>query len=408
MLTAHMDVVPIAESENEWIAPPFSGEIIDGFIYSRGTIDDKNMVMAILEAVSFALESGFEFERTLYLAFGHDEEVGGFTGAKRIGELLGKRGVELEYLLDEGTFIIDDVVPKYLLDSPVAISLKIKKISLLIANNNPICRISVAEKGIVTLNLSVTTEGGHSSMPPRENSIVILSQAIERLHNQLQPNLFGSGPERQFVEHLAPYLPFYARVIAANLWLFRPLVAYAFGRKPSTDSICRTTTAVTKFKSGIKDNVVSPKAEACVNHRIHPADSVKDVLDRDIRIIGDSRIKTTVKVSLDPSPVSPSDETAFGYHAIAESLNQVFSDIKLITAPSTMVANTDTRHYWHLTHNIYRFSPSKMKMADLKRFHGVNERIGVKNYEQTVNFYYHLILNSNSERLRIVEPHEEL
>lgn len=145
-----------------------------------------------------------------------------------------------------------------------------------------------------------------------------------------------------------------------------------------------------------------------MNHRIHPADSVKEVIDRDIKIIGDSRIKTTVKVSLEPSPVSPSDETAFGYHAIAESLNQVFSDIKLITAPSTMVANTDTRHYWHLTKNIYRFSPSKMKMADLKRFHGVNERIGVKNYEQTINFYYHLILNSNSERLRIVEPHEEL
>ncbi len=76
VLMGHIDVVPIASPE-KWSVDPFGGIIKNGVIWGRGTIDDKFSVIGILEAVEMLLSEGFQPERTLYLAFGHDEEVGG-------------------------------------------------------------------------------------------------------------------------------------------------------------------------------------------------------------------------------------------------------------------------------------------------------------------------------------------
>lgn len=72
-----------------------------------------------------------------------------------------------------------------------------------------------------------------------------------------------------------------------------------------------------------------------------------------------------------------------------------------------MIGNTDTRHYTHLTSNIYRFSPTYNYPEDLPRFHGHNERISIKNYEQAVNFYYHLIRNADKASLSPQHQHSE-
>lgn len=59
------------------------------------------------------------------------------------------------------------------------------------------------------------------------------------------------------------------------------------------------------------------------------------------------------------------------------------------------IANTDTRWYLHLTENLYRFLPTKIKLSDVSRYHGHNERISVQNYHHAVNFYYRVMKNAD-------------
>lgn len=107
MLCAHLDVVPV--ELDKWTVPPFDGLERDGYIYGRGTMDVKDSLMALLEAVEHLLSTGFKPRRTIILAFGHDEEASGFEGAQAIAKTLIARGqTDLLYLLDEGSVIVDN------------------------------------------------------------------------------------------------------------------------------------------------------------------------------------------------------------------------------------------------------------------------------------------------------------
>ena len=108
LLLAHLDVVPIAPgTEKDWQASPFAGEVKDGFIWGRGTWDNKGNLIAQLETVELLLANGFKPRQTIYLAFGADEEVGGLRGALQISKLLQSRNVKLDFVLDEGLLITD-------------------------------------------------------------------------------------------------------------------------------------------------------------------------------------------------------------------------------------------------------------------------------------------------------------
>jgi carboxypeptidase PM20D1 len=103
LLMGHLDVVPVEPgTQDKWQHDPFGGRIVDELIWGRGAIDNKSAVAGMLEAIEMLLAEGFRPARTVYLAYGHDEEVGGTNGAKQIAALLENRGVELEMVLDEG------------------------------------------------------------------------------------------------------------------------------------------------------------------------------------------------------------------------------------------------------------------------------------------------------------------
>ncbi|XP_056450316.1 N-fatty-acyl-amino acid synthase/hydrolase PM20D1.2 [Gadus chalcogrammus] len=375
MLLAHIDVVPASESDG-WDAPPFSAKEIDNFIYGRGTLDDKECVMGILQALEYLLLKGYRPKRGFYIGLGHDEEVSGLNGALNIVRLLKQRNVHLSFLLDEGLLVIDGVMKG--LDGPAAL-------------------IGVSEKGSATVKLSVTSAPGHSSMPPRESSIGILAAAVKRLEDNPMPMLFGQGPERGTFEHLAHKFIFPIRFLASNLWLFAPIVGRLLALKPETNAFSRTTTAVTMFNAGVKVNVLPSVAEAYVNFRIHSAQSLQEVLDLVDSTVGDQRVKVEVVDGFDPLPVSSYSETSYGFQIIKKSILDVFP--QLTVAPGICVANTDSRHFKDLVADIYRFIPIWAKAGDAQRIHGINERISKKNYEDIVGFYFTLIQNCDVKEL---------
>jgi carboxypeptidase PM20D1 len=367
MLMAHQDVVPIAPgTEKDWLHEPFSGDITDGFVWGRGAWDDKSNLLAVMEALEKLAAGGAVPKRTIILASGHDEEVGGARGAQAIAALLKARGVELEFVLDEGSLISEGIVPG--IERPVAL-------------------IGLAEKGSITLALTAEGPPGHSSMPPRVSVIGALSTALTRLAGNQMPARI-TGVAREMFETLAPEMGVMNRVMLSNLWLTEPLVRSQLERQGSADALLRTTTALTVINGGNKSNVLPGRAEALVNFRILPGDSVASVERHARDVIADPSIAIAqFGEGREPSPVSPSKSSAYGL--INRTIRETMPGT--IVAPSLVIAATDSRYMSGLSANVYRFEPIRASTEDLGRFHGTNERVSIANYAELIQFFHRLI-----------------
>jgi len=370
VLMSHLDVVPVEPgTEAKWSYPAFGGSIAEGFIWGRGALDDKFGVLAILEAVERLLQQDFQPSPTIYLAFGHDEEIGGDRGAKEVAALLRARGVDAEFVLDEGGAIVSGVVPN--VSAPMAL-------------------IGIAEKGNVSVDLTVRTEGGHSSSPPPHTAVGIVSAAVQNVENHPMPAGLR-GPSRQTFEYVGPELPLWQRMVLANLWLFGGMLERFLTASPATNATLRTTTAATMIEGGIKDNVLPASARAVVNFRVLPGDSIDRVVEHVRQAVNDPRVEVQLTYpGNEASSESPTDTTSFAL--LARTIREVYPDA--IVAPYLTIGGTDARHYSVISRNIYRFTPIVGTAADLARMHGTNERISVQDYARAVQFFMQLIKNS--------------
>jgi carboxypeptidase PM20D1 len=370
ILMAHYDVVPPGDTAS-WEKGPFSGADDGKFIWGRGTLDDKAAMISILEAVEKMLSEGYEPERTFFLSFGHDEEIGGLRGAMTIAKALKTRGVEAEYVLDEGMAVTMGMVP--MMKKPVAL-------------------IGTSEKGYLSVKLTVEMPGGHSSTPEKESAVIVINKAIYDLVNR-QMKAKISGPVNDFIRYIGPEMPFYAKAIFANKWLFNGILLNIYQGSASGNALVRTTTAPTIIQAGIKDNVIPAKAEAVINFRILPGESSSDVLKHIEKTVNDKRVKIspfTEEIS-EPAPVSPSDTK--GFMNIFTVLKQIYPEASV--APTMMVGSSDSKHFSVVSENIYRFAPIVVTSEDMARIHGLNERSAIEDFKRGIGFYYQLIKISN-------------
>lgn len=370
ILMAHMDVVPAGDT-SAWDIEAFSGKNDGTYIWGRGTMDDKAAMISILEAVEKLISEGYRPERTLYLSFGHDEELGGGRGAKVIANALKERGVKAEFVLDEGMAVTSGMIPMMKKD---------------------VAMIGTSEKGYLSVKLSVDMPGGHSSTPERESAIIVLNKAVYNLVNkQMKPSI--STPVNDFIRYIGPEMPFYAKAIFANKWLFKGILLKIYSGSASGNALVRTTTAPTIFRSGLKDNVIPTKAEAVINFRILPGETSADVLRHIEKVISDKRVKIEADRGFisEPAPVSPSDVP--GFKMITSTLRQIYPES--VVAPTMMVGASDSKNFIVVTENIYRFAPIVINSDDMARIHGLNERTKIEDYIRGIGFYYQLIKNSN-------------
>ena len=363
VLMAHQDVVPIEEaSRHLWTVDPFAGVIKNDTIWGRGTVDNKINVIGILEAVEKLLAEGFRPKRTIYLAFGHDEEVGG-SGAKAIAGYLKERNVTADLVLDEGGIVTLNKVPGV---------------------TKPVALLGTAEKGYLSLQLTVEKNGGHSSMPEKESAMSILSKALVDLYQHPFPAGI-SEVTQGFIEHVGPEMTYPNKIVFANSWLFKPIVISIYERSPGGNAMVRTTSALTIFHSGVKDNVIPSQASATVNFRLLPGDGSEEVISRVEEIIGDERVNVSVLSGFlaEPSIVTPTD--GFGFKYVTQAVHQTFEET--VATPFLMIGGTDSRHMQGISTQIIKFSP----MTDPIGFHGIDERVSIQSFADTIAFFENLI-----------------
>jgi len=383
LFLAHQDVVPIAPgTEGDWQVPPFSGEVKDGFVWGRGSWDDKGNLMSQLEAVEMLLTSGYKPERTVYLAYGADEEVSGVRGAAKIAAVLKERKVHVNFAIDEGLLVLDGIMPG--IAKPTAL-------------------IGVAEKGYMSVVLKMSATPGHSSMPPKKgtSAIAMMSAALKRLDDEQLPGGLR-GVAGEMFDTMAPEMSGFSRVALSNLWLFGPVVQKQLEGAASTNAMMRTTTALTIVNAGNKENVLPGRAEATVNFRILPGDTKEQVLDhvrnQVTQAVGgaDKFELFALPGAVDASKVAPTDSPQ--YKTLNKTVREIFPDA--LVAPGLMVAATDSIHYSDISDHIFKFSPVRANAEDLKRFHGTNERLATKNYADAIRFYHRLL----SETAKVAQP----
>lgn len=370
VLMGHYDVVP-ATAEG-WQHPPFAAELTGSgdarVLWSRGTLDDKGAVVAVLEAAERLLASGFAPVEDVYLSFGHDEETVG-SGAQTIVAALRERGVRPALVLDEGGAIVERIFPGV---------------------SRPIAVVGVSEKGITSVRLTVEQHGGHASTPPRMTATVRLARAITRVNAKPFPARLTETNLRM-VETLGAHASGPLRAVFTRARRLQPLLRAVFGRlSDETRAIVRTTTAVTQLSGSMAANALPERAQAVVNVRIAVGSSVAETLEHLRRAIRDPEVRIEAVDASEPSPVSPSDGPE--WERVADALAVVHP--RAIVTPYVMLGASDSRHFTAIGDTVYRFTPFEMSAEERGTLHARDERIHVRTWLRGIDFYERLLRSS--------------
>lgn len=364
VLMAHMDVVPVeAVAEKNWSVPSFSGIIKNDTIWGRGAVDDKASAIGIMEAAEQLLKENFQPERTIYLCFGHDEEIAGHRGASKIADWFKANHIQPELVLDEGGQVDNQHFKE--LKRPVAV-------------------IGIGEKGYVNIDLTVELTGGHSSMPAKETAIDILTTAIEKIRAHQMPPII-TPPIHELFQRVGPGGGFMNRMALSNMWLFKGMLISQLEQSKETNALIHTTLVPTIVKAGIKDNVIPSVAKATFNSRTLPGQTSDDVVNFVKQAINDERVtvkKQTISL-MEASPVTAADHPMF--RKIEGLVYQVVPNV--VVSPYLMVGATDSRYYRSFSSAVVNFAP----MTDAKGFHGIDERIPVSDLKRMI-FFYKLVM----------------
>jgi carboxypeptidase PM20D1 len=365
VLMAHQDVVPIdPQTLGQWRHAPFSGEVAEGAVWGRGSLDDKGSLIGLMEAADALAAKGFNPRRTIYIVSGHDEEVLG-SGAASAAAWFRQQGITPEFVLDEGML--------GLTSDPI--------------NHKPIVLIGVSEKGYATLRVTAHGPGGHSSAPPDETAVQVLAKAVDRIASHRFPLSF-SGPGADTIRALAADANPATRTLIANDWLFGPLLASKLGSFPAGAALLRTTIAPTVLQGSPKENVLPQTATALINYRLHPRDTLQSVMARargDVRGLNVELAWTSTAVNA--SPVGSTTTRAWSVISTLAA-----QEAQARAAPSLFTGATDGRRMSIVTRDISRFLPVIMEQKDIEMFHGVNERLTLPNLKRMIGFYERLML----------------
>ena len=415
MLTAHQDVVPVPhETIDQWTFPPFEGGFDGKYLYGRGVSDCKNLLIALMGTIELLLEEDkFKPQRTIILAFGYDEEAAG-KGAEEISDYLVNK-----YGPDSILQIIDEGDEGYQ---------EIEGVKLVLP--------ATGEKGHLNSVIDLFTPGGHLSVPPRHTSIGIMSQLITKIEDkEFSPILTNNNPVLGQLYCLAEHSKILNKSIKRDILKAQidqnanQRVVEYLSKDAETKYLITTSQAVDIIEGGVKSNALPEHVSVVVNSRIAVEENVNTVVSKlkaDISTIADKfnlgliidnqeiieptehgYFNYSLIESLEPAPVSPINGES--WNIFGGSLRYLYEDLifpdsndTFIVAPFLSTGNTDTKSYWDLTRNIYRYQPSiATKNSNI---HSIDEKLDFEGHFHIIAFYYYYLQLVDGKDDKLFEP----
>lgn len=349
MLYGHVDVVT---TENQsWTYTPFSGEIIDGYVWGRGALDMKGGVAMMVAAFLKAKAEGINLEGDILLVILSDEENGGDYGAKFLVEQHPELFKDVQYALGEfGGFT-------------------------LYIGDKCFYPIMVAEKQICWTKLKIKGQGGHASMPVRNGTAAKLAKVLNRLQKRLPVHII---PEvKLMIEGVAKELPFSKRVILKQLLtptLTDRILNMLGDNSKMFDSLLHHTATPTVIKASDKINVIPGEITVEIDGRVLPGFDAEEYIAELKKLIDDDFIE----VELVRADISDSKPNMALFDSLAKILKEL--DPKAIPIPLVLPGVTDGRFFAQLGIQTYGFTPMNLP-ADLPLtaiVHAADERIPVE------------------------------
>jgi len=351
VLNHHMDVVP-ADPE-QWTHPPFSGDVADGYVWGRGTLDTKGLGIMHLVALEQLCKEGVTFRRPVIFLAVADEEVGGEKGTAWLVEHHAK-DLDPEWVWDEG-----------------GMGLRMKGDKVMFG-------IAVAEKKVLWLRLVAHGEAGHGSLPNPNNPNIRLVRALKRIADQ-RPRLRVNDVTKLMLVRLATIQPFPISTLMCHAG--NPLVMSLMGSQIASSKLfaamLQDTINVTTLKAGYKTNVVPERAEATLDCRLLPETDEKKFVHRLETIISDDQVE--IEFLEHPMPVSVAPLSGGLMDAIVRAAERHVPDS--VSAPIQMPGASDSRFWRAIGVPTYGIGPYIIGEEDAKLIHGVDERISIENLE---------------------------
>lgn len=369
LLLSHHDVV---EAVGDWSHPPFGGEVADGRIWGRGTLDTKASLFCILEALEQLMTEGYVPACDVYLASSCTEETNGH-GARLTCRYLQERGVRFAVSIDEGGLFNRD---------PIA---GVKGLYAL---------VGVLEKGYGDLKFTAESAGGHSSTPWRDTPVARLAAFV---HDVETHRLFPSHMSDTLCEMLrrvAPNSGFGMRLLFHNQWLFRPLLTFALPRiGPITQAMTRTTCVFTTMRGSDGYNVIPQEAYVTANLRYaqHQDD---DACER-LMAARAKKYGLATTVVHKEEPCRAVDYRTDAFRRTEEAIHGICPDATVVPYP--MSGATDTRYYTQICDNALRFIPMYADEQQLDAMHGIDENLYIRCLETGVTFFADWIRRQTAE-----------
>lgn len=361
LLMGHQDVVPA--DPKGWTYPPYGGEIHDGILYGRGTMDDKCNIFCQLRAVEDLLSQGFLPDTDVWFAYSDNEESSG-GGAQNAVDWFRAHGITSFALAwDEGGAVVDKAMAG--MDRPYAV-------------------VGITEKGYVDLKITARGAGGHSSTPKKDTTMTRLAAFVTDVNEH---NPF----ERKFTPHvramftnMAPSFPFGLRLLFSNLWLFEGLLTKLMPKISSqAGALLGTTCAFTMAKGSDAANVIPSEAYVIANLRPGFTQNAKESVAALQKVADRYQLELTVLKSRDASPVTSTEGTAYQY--LVSCIRRRFPDCGV--SPYVMTGCTDNRHYASMSDQCLRFYPVRLTDQQLSCMHGDNECISIDALSDAADFY---------------------
>lgn len=363
VLMAHYDVVPV-EEEN-WSKPAFDAIIEDGVLWGRGSLDTKVTFNGVMSAAENLIKQGFQPKNDIYFAFSGGEEVNGL-GAVNIVKYFKEQGIIPSMVVDEGGAVVEGVFPGV---------------------SGPCALIGIAEKGLMNLEYSVSSDGGHASAPAPHTPVGILAKACARVEaNPFKAHF--TKPVMEMFDTLGRHSSFVYRMIFSNLWCFGGILDMICKKSGGElNALVRTTVAFTQMNASKAPNVIPPSASMVSNIRLNPEDTMDSAMEYIRGVIGDDSVKLSKIIGENPSPISRTD--CEGWERVVNAVSGTWRGS--LVSPYLMVQCSDSRHYRDLSDRVYRFSAMDLTAEERHSIHGNNERIRLDTAKRAVEFYVRLM-----------------